>query len=114
MRDLQTLMLECQNTGWDGHGAEAISWDSYAAAKRFIDAIPFGFPRPSISADSDGCVTFEWRKTSRRILLVSVHPDYHVDYASIFGTAKQYGSEPFFGDQFPEPVRTLARRVFSA
>lgn len=111
--ELADLILECGKPGWDGYGAEAVGMRAYEAAKRFIESLPSGFPAPSLSADTDGCVTFEWRVSSRRVLLVSVHPEFRVDYAAIFGPAKQYGSEPFLGEQLPEAVQTLVQRVFA-
>lgn len=113
LAELNDLMLDCHIAGWDGYGAKAVSADAYLAAKQFIESLPVGFPVPSLSADPDGCVTFEWRKSARRVVLVSVHPNFQVDYAAVFGAAKHYGSEPFFGE-LPESVRVLAQRVSAA
>jgi hypothetical protein len=111
LADLDDLMLECHLPGWDGYGAHAVSVYAYDTAKLFIESLPSDFPAPTISADTDGCVTFEWRRSARRILLVSVHPNFRIDYAALFGTSKHYGSEPFFG-QLPKAVRVLVRQVF--
>jgi len=109
--DLNNLMFDCGNPGWDGHNAEGISPESYRLARTFIHSLPPGIPRPTISADPDGCVTFEWQLSPRRLVLVSVHPDYRIDYAALFGDAKSYGSEPFF-DKFPTGLFDLIRRVY--
>ena len=106
--ELNDLMLECRVAGWDGHGAAAVDLYAYTAAKRFIESLPAGFPLPSLSADPDGCVTFEWWKSPRRVLLVSVHPNFQLDYAALLGAAKHYGSEPFFGGQLPDSVEAGA------
>lgn len=111
--DLENLRLECAHPGWDGYGAEPIGTDAYQAADRFIRSLPLGIPLPELSADPDGCVTFEWRKSPRRTLLVSVRPGYALDYAALIGTAKTHGSEPFFGE-LPEMLKTLIRRVIAA
>ena len=111
--ELNDVMLDCCSDDWDGYGAKAVSIHAFAAARRFLESLPAGFPIPSISADPEGCVTFEWRKSPRRVLLVSVHPNFQVDYAAIFGTAKQYGSEPFF-TEVPESLKSIVRRVFAA
>lgn len=111
--DLESLMLDCSRPGWDGYGAEAVSDDAYRAAERFIRSLPIGTPQPEIGADPDGCVSFEWRKSARRTLLVSVSPGYALDYAALIGTAKVHGSEPFFGE-LPDAVKVLIRRVISA
>lgn len=111
--ELESLMLDCCRSGWDGYGAEAVSTDAYRAAERFIRSLPVGIPQPELSADPDGCVTFEWRKSPRRTLLVSVRPGYALDYAALIGTAKAHGSEPFFGE-LPETLKTLIRRIVAA
>ena len=111
--ELENLIRDCARAGWDGYGAEAMSADAYRAAESFICALPVGIPQPELSADPDGCVTFEWRKSPRRTLLVSVRPGYALDYAALIGTAKTHGSEPFFGE-LPEMVKTLIRRVIAA
>jgi hypothetical protein len=111
--ELENVRLECSRPGWDGFGAEAVSTEAYRAAERFIHSLPVGIPQPELSADPDGCVTFEWRKSPRRTLLVSVRPGYALDYAALIGTAKAHGSEPFFGD-LSETLKTLVRRVVAA
>ena len=111
--DLDNVMLDCHKAGWDGYGAEAISLEAYRLAQRFIQSLPAGIPRPSLSADPDGCVTFEWQVSPRRLVLVSVHPDYRIDYAALFGSAKSYGTEPFF-DKLPTGLCDLVRRVYQA
>ena len=111
--ELDNVMLDCHKSGWDGYGAKAISLDAYRIARRFIYSLPAGVPRPSLSADPDGCVTFEWQLSPRRLVLVSVHPDYRIDYAALFGSAKSYGTEPFF-DRLPVGIFDLVRRVYQA
>jgi hypothetical protein len=111
--DLDNLMLDCYKSGWDGYGANAISPEAYRSAQRFIYSLPAGIMRPTLSADPDGCVTFEWHVSPRRLVLVSVHPNYRIDYAALFGNAKSYGTEPFF-DKLPNGFSDLIRRVYQA
>ena len=111
--DLDIVMLDCNKNDWDGYGAQGISVEAYELAQRFIHGLPPGIPRPLLSADTDGCVTFEWQVSPRRLVLVSVHPDYRIDYAALFGTAKNYGSEPFF-NKIPPGLCDLVRRVYQA
>ena len=109
---LENVLAECRYVDWDGHGAAAVSPDAYQAAKRFIGTLPPGIPQPALSADPDGCVTFEWRSLPRKLALVSVHPDFQLDFAAIFGTSRVYGSEPFF-DQLPDGIENLVRRIYA-
>jgi hypothetical protein len=111
--ELDNLMLDCHTPDWDGYGAKGISLDAYRLARRFILGLPAGVPRPSLSADADGCVTLEWQASPRRLVLVSVHPDYRIEYAAIFGNARNYGTEPFF-DRLPTTLHDLIRRVDQA
>lgn len=109
--ELDNVMRDCHKSGWDGYKAAAVLPETYRLAQRFIDSLPGGVPRPTISADSDGCVTFEWHVSPRRLVLASIRPDYWIDYAALFGSANNHGTEPFF-DKFPTGLRDLVRRVY--
>ncbi len=111
--ELESLIFDCAQPGWDGYGAEAVGRDAYQAAMRFIGCLPPGTPAPEIGADPDGCISFEWRKSPRRTLLVSVRPSYALDYAALIGMEKAHGSAPFFGE-LPDAVQMLIRRVMAA
>lgn len=111
--ELDDVMIDCHRPGWDGYGAEAVSVEAYELAQRFVRSLPAGIPRPLLSADPDGCVTFEWRVSPRRLVLVSVRPDYRIEYAALFGSAESHGTEPFF-DKFPTRLRDLVRGVYQA
>ena len=111
--ELNELMLDCCRPGWDGYGAEAVSTEAYRAAERFIRSLPIGIPCPEIGADPDGCVSFEWRKSARRTVMVSVRTSNGLDYAALIGSAKFHGDEPFFGT-VSETLQSLIRRVLAA
>ena len=113
--DLDNVLIDCHEPGWDGYGAEAVSFEAYNLARRFIESLPRGIPHPLLSADPNGCVTFEWQVSHRRLVIVSVHPDYRVDYAARFGSDKDrdYGTKPFF-DKLPTGLTELVRRVYHA
>jgi hypothetical protein len=110
--ELNGLVEECSSEDWDGHGASRISPNAYDAAKRFIQGLPGNIERPILAADPDGCVTFEWSLSPKRMVWVSVHPDYRIDYAAIFGSEKLQGTAPFFDTAIPRVVQNLTRRVF--
>ena len=110
--ELDNIFVECHREDWDGHGAAAVSPEAYQVARQFIGTLPPGIPQPALSADPDGCVTFEWRSSPLKLAMVSVHPDFRLDFARVFGTSRVYGSEPFF-DQLPEGIENLVRRVYA-
>lgn len=110
---LDNVMLDCQQAGWDGYGAEPVTPATHAAAKRFIRSLPPGFPTPELAPDPDGCINFEWHRSPRKTLAVSVHPDYRVDFAALLGAATIHGSEPFFSEKLPLSVVDLVRRLYA-
>ncbi|MBI1902176.1 MAG: hypothetical protein HYS13_13835 [Planctomycetia bacterium] len=77
------------------------------------EALPLGFPAPSIGAEPDGDLTLEWHCSPRRTLSVSVSPEGDLDYAGLFGPNRTYGTEVFYGE-VPETILRLIRRVYSA
>ena len=112
--ELDNVMIDCHTPGWDGYGAEAVGIPAYNAAQRFIRSLPAGIPVPELAADPDGCINFEWHVSPRRTFVVSVHPDYRLDFAALLGTARIHGSEPFFTTELPESIGQLVRRVYAA
>lgn len=109
---LRGVAEECSSTGWDGYEAAAIEQETIRQAERFLNALPLGMIAPSVGAESDGHITFEWYQSPRRIVSVSISPEGDLHYAALFGHSKTYGTEPFFGE-IPSDVLKLARRVVS-
>lgn len=102
---------ECSRPGWDGYGAEPVTMDSYRNAYRFIEALPSGFPMPSVGAEADGHLTLEWYRNPSRVVSVSVSPDGELHYAALLGfSARRNGTEPFIGE-VPADLLQLIRRV---
>ena len=101
---------ECRLPNWDGYGAEAVSQDSYQVAYRFLEALPVGFPSPTIGAEPDGCLTLEWHRTPHHTVSVSVSPQSELHYSALVGPNRTYGTEVFFGDP-PEVILDLIDRI---
>ncbi|MEW6363672.1 MAG: hypothetical protein AB1714_03425 [Acidobacteriota bacterium] len=108
--ELFRVYEECQNAGWDGHGAAPVSEATYEQAREFLEALPLGAPGPSFGAEADGHITMEWYGGPRRTLSVSITPDGEIHYAALLGASKSFGSEPFLGES-PAIVLDLIRRV---
>lgn len=107
LEELCDVWHECQAEGWDGYGALAVDQDTYRGAYCLIASLPLGFPRPSIGAEPDGQLTLEWRKSSSRILSVSVDPDGYLHYAGLYGPSKRYGTLAFFSEAPPELIQLV-------
>ncbi len=87
-----------------------MSVEAREAALRLIRSLPHGMPDPTLGVDTEGCVTFECYVNPRKTLLVSVHPNYRVDYATLRGGSKAYGTEPFF-NVLPSSILQSVQRL---
>jgi hypothetical protein len=103
----------CHQPDWDAEGAEAIDQDTLRNVYLFIEALPHGYPLPSITAEPDGHINLEWCRQPRRILSVSVSPEGRLYWAALFGIEDPRGSCPFYGD-IPETVLHWIARVCAA
>jgi hypothetical protein len=110
---LCSAYAECHEPNWDGYGAEPIAEDTYRFANRFLESLPPGTPPPSVGAEADGHLTFEWYRSTDRLLSVSVSPEGMIYYAALLGRSKRSGTEPFRGD-VPEDVMRVIHRLFGA
>jgi hypothetical protein len=112
LEELIKVTEECSSANWDGYGAEPISNESFWQAYHFLCALPLGFPTPSVGAEPDGQLTFEWHRSSRRTLSISVSPEGDLHYAALLGASKVYGTEPFSG-VVPKIILDLINRACS-
>lgn len=108
--ELFLVARECRVANWDGYGAPPIAPETFTYACRFLGSMPLGIPAPSVGAEPDGHVTFEWHRSPRRTLSVSISPEGDLHYAALFGPSKAYGTEPFFGE-IPSRILDLIRQV---
>jgi hypothetical protein len=111
--DLDDVVKDCSLPGWDGYGAEPIAPETHDLASRFLKALPIGTSVPSVSADPDGQITFEWYKNPRRTVSVSVSPDGDLHFASLVGAKSLFGTIPFYG-QTPIEILELVQRLKAA
>ena len=103
---------ECKQPNWDGYNALPVSQDVLRNMYTFLEALPFGFPGPSIGADPHGHLSVEWYRSPRRVLSVSVSDDDLLHYAALLGSSNTCGTETYFGE-VPESILNLVRRVYS-
>lgn len=110
--ELFQIVKECREPNWDGYGAQPVSDTTYQLAQIFLEALPLGMPAPSIGAEPDGHLTVEWFRSPRRTLSVSISPEGDLHYAALIGSAKAYGTEPFFGEA-PKAIVDFIQRVMA-
>ncbi|VVM04933.1 hypothetical protein MAMC_00313 [Methylacidimicrobium cyclopophantes] len=103
---LYTVAEECRSPNWDGYGAVPVSEEAYRLAYRFLEALPLGYAMPTVGVEPDGQITFEWHRSARRTLSVSIDPEGRVHYSALLGARKEHGEEPFFRE-LPQRVGEL-------
>ncbi|MBI1803381.1 MAG: hypothetical protein HY033_09045 [Ignavibacteriae bacterium] len=96
--------------GWDGYGADAIQAETFARAYAFLEVLPTIIPAPTVGAEPDGHITFEWYQSPNRVLSVSISPEGDLHYAALIGPNKAYGTEIFLGET-PRIILDLIRRI---
>jgi hypothetical protein len=109
---LTFMEKQCARPGWDGYGAEEVSPETIAIAKQFLDALAPRLPTPTVGAEPDGQITFEWSRSPRDVLSVSVGPCNFLHYAALLGAGRRQGTELFCGS-VPESIVGLIDQVCS-
>jgi hypothetical protein len=107
---LRTTAEACGRAGWDGEGALAITPAVKADAFRFLASLPLGVAVPSVGAEPDGQLTFEWYRSTDWLLSLSIAGEGTVHWAAVMGSKKACGTEPFTGST-PRAILDLIERV---
>ena len=108
--ELLTIWAECKTPNWDGYDAFPVKAETLNYAYAFIQALPLGFPLPSVSAEPDGHLAFDWFHDPYWTISVSVSPEGVLYYAALLGNSDPRGSEPFSGE-IPERLLNLIKEV---
>jgi len=110
---LDGVATQCSAPGWDGYDAEPVKRATVEVARRFISALPTGFPMPTVGAEPDGHITLEWYRNPNCVVSVSISPEHDLHYAALFSnSARQNGTETFFGS-VPDNLLSVINRVLS-
>ncbi|MDL1962225.1 MAG: hypothetical protein LWX01_11130 [Deltaproteobacteria bacterium] len=112
LEELEKVYEECLEANWDGYGAIPISRETYSKARKLLRMIPPSLPRPDISAEPDGEITFEWYKEKYSVFVISVGSDNLITYAGLFGESNKIHGTEYFADELPEIICHCIRRLF--
>lgn len=110
---LNCVGVKCQEPDWDGYGAQPIQREVVMLGHEFLRALPIGISAPTVGAEPDGHLTFEWYKSPHWTVSISMSPDGNLYYSGILGPRSEYGTEPFWG-QAPHSVLDLVHQVIAA
>ena len=95
MSEFHSVISECSVEDWDGSGATALNPSTIDAAWRFAQVVPLGIRKPSVGAEPDGHITFEWHTSAERTLSISVDRWANLHYSALLGPDRHYGTESF-------------------
>jgi len=95
LANLDELYERCSQPGWGGYDAMPITENTYNEARELITLLPTLCPPPDVAPDPSGHVSFEWYRSPRKVLVVSVNGTKVMTYAGLFGSAKISGAEPY-------------------
>jgi hypothetical protein len=109
-QELLKTFEECREPNWDGYSAQAVREETYHLAHRILASLPLGTPVPSVGAEPDGQITFEWYRAPQRTLSVSISPGGDLHYAALFGTERLCGTETF-RSRIPAVLTELTMRI---
>ena len=84
---------------------------TFARARRLLDTIPSGFPFPEIALDPDGEVAFDWIRSDRTMISVSIGSEADPSYAAGLADGTAYGFVRWT-DAFPAALQDLLRRLY--
>lgn len=98
--------------GWKLSDDEtAITEEVRNTAIRFVEALPLGFPQPAVAAEPDGHINFEWYRSPRRLISVSIGPANKIHWAALIGSESPRGVARFI-DRLPNSILHYVARVF--
>jgi len=98
------LANECEESGWDGEGAEPISPLAANLAAAFIRALPVGLPLPEFAPEPDGSISLDWIESRNRLFSVSVGQNSRLAYAWLDGTDRGHAVARFDGQFVPRRI----------
>ncbi len=110
--ELEEVVRETSAPNWDGYDALPVATETFELAKDFLRSLPASVPIPSVGAEADGMLVFEWYHSPRRILSVSISPTGELHYAALIGASKSSGTEISYG-KMPSIIGLLIRQVYN-
>lgn len=112
--ELIEVWEDCKTPNWDGNDALPVLEETFRNTFFFIQALPLGYPLPSVGVEPDGHLTLEWYRHPRWTLSISMSPERMVYYAALFGSSNVRGSEVFIGEISTNILDLIQRVLLNA
>ncbi len=112
--DIEELLEEVSQDGWDGDSAPAVSEQTIANVKAFLSALPDDISDPEFAPEpKDGAISLEWYGGYRKIASVSIHDSQRVAFSALQGTDITNGAYRFNDDHIPAPLLSTIREIIA-
>jgi hypothetical protein len=103
LSELNDVLVEAAEAGWNGYGAKPLQTEAYINAKRFLEALPTTAPVPEVSADQDGEISLDWIFERGKALSISIGANGRCSYAWIRGRRISRGTD-WLDDEIPSSI----------
>jgi hypothetical protein len=113
LHEIRTVFLACSNEGWDGYGAQPVSKAACYHAEMLLTSFPAFLPFPTVSAEPDGHLTFEWYINPSRLLNVSISPNAELHYAALLSTNEVISGSCSCHGAMPKELLNIIAAIFS-
>lgn len=111
--ELARVAEECCLAGWDGYGAAPVTYPTFKRAFELSENFPDSLPIPTVGAEPDGSLTYDWYRNPSYVLSLSVAPDGRIYYAANVGARRRSGADVFTG-KLPSEVVDLIPEILPA
>jgi hypothetical protein len=105
------LASECQETDWDGYGAEPVDDRALNLAQEIIFSLPEGVALPECAIDPDGCVSLDWMPTRHRTFTLSAGTSSRLPYAWVDGTDRGHAVGRFQDGKLSSRILSEIKRI---
>ena len=111
LSELSILASECRGPDWDGYGAEGLDPGALRLAREIIRSLPDDVPMPSLSIESDGCVSMDWMPSRVRTFTLTAGRTDRLPYAWVEGTDRGHAVAKFMDGQLPPRILQEIKRI---
>lgn len=109
-QQLNEIVLECAEQGWDGYDARPVDRDAVLNATMALSFIPRSVRTPDVVPEPSGDVGLEWRDDRGSVFVMGFSSRNEIHFAGIScDGGKIYGSERFVAELPTELLKHIVR-----
>jgi hypothetical protein len=94
----------------DSEGVEKLELFTIFNALELVNLLPTRLPIPEVDIDPDGEISFEWYRSSNKLLSISIGQDGRLAYAGRLGLKRISGID-YLGEQFPNELAAFIEKI---